>query len=133
MLAVGDDSDIIAVDCLMNGMPEKWRSQTDAESTSAIGSSKVGIPNVPLTRRAATGLIGRAERICSAGNAVKVWGETFHAVANRLLRIYSRAMQMQEGFTVMDQGDAAGLMNPHGLSMRALPELSEHRPADGRM
>lgn len=64
-----------------------------------------------FTRRAATELIGRAEHICSAGSAGKVWGGTFHAVANRLLRIYGRALQMQDGFTVMDQGDAADLMN----------------------
>ena len=63
-----------------------------------------------FTRRAAAEMIARAAR--SAGSdAAKVWGGTFHATANRLLRQYGRAVGMGPGFTVMDQADAADVMN----------------------
>ncbi len=45
------------------------------------------------------------------GASAKVWGGTFHAVANRLLRVYGRAIGLANDFTVIDQGDAADLMN----------------------
>ncbi len=41
----------------------------------------------------------------------RVWGGTFHAVANRLLRQYGRAIGLPPDFTVMDESDAADLMN----------------------
>jgi DNA helicase II / ATP-dependent DNA helicase PcrA len=40
-----------------------------------------------------------------------VWGGTFHAVANRLLRIHAGALGLRPDFTVLDQGDAADVMN----------------------
>jgi DNA helicase-2/ATP-dependent DNA helicase PcrA len=64
-----------------------------------------------FTRRAAAEMLARAGRYIgrSVGNAV--WGGTFHAVGNRLLRQYGRAVGLAPQFTVMDQGDAADLMN----------------------
>ncbi|MDD4889623.1 MAG: ATP-dependent helicase [Phycisphaerae bacterium] len=41
----------------------------------------------------------------------RVWGGTFHSVANRLLRVYGKAIDLDPGFTVIDQGDAEDLMN----------------------
>lgn len=64
-----------------------------------------------FTRRAAAEMIGRAQKLCGAAETGKVWGGTFHAVANRLLRIYGDALSIPKTFTVMDQGDAADLMN----------------------
>ena len=64
-----------------------------------------------FTRRAAAEMIRRAEQMTGPGTAGKVWGGTFHAVANRLLRIYGEALGLPREFTVMDQGDAADLMN----------------------
>jgi DNA helicase II / ATP-dependent DNA helicase PcrA len=67
-----------------------------------------------FTRRAAAEMVTRAGRLIDErqGGAVgKVWGGTFHATANRLLRIYGRAIGLTADFTVMDQGDAADLMN----------------------
>lgn len=40
-----------------------------------------------------------------------VWGGTFHATANRLLRIYAKAIGLDPNFTVLDRGDAEDLMN----------------------
>jgi DNA helicase-2/ATP-dependent DNA helicase PcrA len=64
-----------------------------------------------FTRRAAGEMISRAGHLTGQKTAGKVWGGTFHSVANRLLRLYGRAIQLAPDFTVMDQGDAADFMN----------------------
>lgn len=63
-----------------------------------------------FTRRAAAEMIGRAGRMIGPSTS-KVWGGTFHAVANRLLRVYAGAVGLPSDFTVIDQGDSADLMN----------------------
>jgi DNA helicase-2/ATP-dependent DNA helicase PcrA len=40
-----------------------------------------------------------------------VWGGTFHAVANRLLRLHGRPLGLRPDFTVLDQADGADVMN----------------------
>jgi DNA helicase-2/ATP-dependent DNA helicase PcrA len=64
-----------------------------------------------FTRRAAAEMINRARHMCAHSGAANVWGGTFHAVANRLLRMYAPALRLSPDFTVMDQSDAADLMN----------------------
>jgi DNA helicase-2/ATP-dependent DNA helicase PcrA len=64
-----------------------------------------------FTRRAAAEMLTRAGRMTNSQVAAKVWGGTFHAVSNRLLRIYGRAIGLNGEFTVMDQSDAADMMN----------------------
>jgi DNA helicase II / ATP-dependent DNA helicase PcrA len=44
-------------------------------------------------------------------DAGRVFGGTFHAVANRLLRIHGRALGLSPSFTVLDQADGADVMN----------------------
>ena len=44
------------------------------------------------SRRAAKDLVDRAQRMTGRADAGRVWGGTFHAVANRLLRINGRAL-----------------------------------------
>jgi DNA helicase-2/ATP-dependent DNA helicase PcrA len=63
-----------------------------------------------FTRRAAAEMISRANRLCARSQAAQVWGGTFHATANRLLRIYGRAIGLSPDFTVMDESDAAEMM-----------------------
>jgi ATP-dependent DNA helicase UvrD/PcrA len=63
-----------------------------------------------FSRRAARELLQRAGHLGGA-DAERVWGGTFHAVANRLLRIHGRALGLAPGFTVLDQGDGADVMN----------------------
>ncbi|MBI4580889.1 MAG: ATP-dependent helicase, partial [Planctomycetes bacterium] len=74
------------------------------------GVSPERILLLTFTRRAAAEMLGRAGRMIGPG-AAKVWGGTFHAVANRLLRIYAGALGIAVDFTVIDQGDAADVMN----------------------
>ena len=66
-----------------------------------------------FTRRAAQEMISRAEAIMERSTPVsgRVWGGTFHAIANRLLRVYGKAAGVQDDFTVMDRGDAEDLIN----------------------
>jgi DNA helicase II / ATP-dependent DNA helicase PcrA len=45
-----------------------------------------------------------------AALASRVWGGTFHATANRLLRIYGQALQLPSDFTIIDQSDSEDLM-----------------------
>ncbi len=66
-----------------------------------------------FTRRASEEMLNRAAAVCQRGAAMtgRVWGGTFHAIANRVLRTYSRQAGLQDDFTVMDQADAEDLLN----------------------
>jgi DNA helicase-2/ATP-dependent DNA helicase PcrA len=64
-----------------------------------------------FTRRAAQEMISRAEACAPRNPQRRVWGGTFHAIANRLLRIHGRAVGLPPDFTVLDQSDAEDLMN----------------------
>jgi DNA helicase-2/ATP-dependent DNA helicase PcrA len=64
-----------------------------------------------FTRRAAREMLARAARLAGNRTSGKVWGGTFHAVGNRLLRLHGRPLGIRPDFTVMDQADAADLMN----------------------
>ncbi|HEY1331277.1 MAG TPA: ATP-dependent helicase [Actinomycetota bacterium] len=64
-----------------------------------------------FSRRAAREMVSRAERLTGDRGAGKVWGGTFHAIANRLLRLFGRPVGVRPDFTVLDESDAADLMN----------------------
>lgn len=69
-----------------------------------------------FTRRAATEMVGRVESAVgamghSAAAARTLWGGTFHATANRLLRRYGSAAGLPEGFTVLDHSDSIDLFS----------------------
>ena len=63
-----------------------------------------------FSRRAASELLHRAEIASGQSVSAAVWGGTFHAVANRLLRRFGMALGLEPSFTVLDPGDAADLM-----------------------
>jgi DNA helicase-2/ATP-dependent DNA helicase PcrA len=80
----------------------------------ATGTPPERILLLTFTRRAAREMLSRAAAM--VGTAARdargrVWGGTFHATANRLLRGYGRSVGVRPDFTVMDQADAADLMN----------------------
>ena len=62
-----------------------------------------------FTRRAAQEMLNRAQAVCQHTTA-KVWGGTFHSMANRLLRTYGRVVGLQPEFTVMDESDSADML-----------------------
>jgi len=64
-----------------------------------------------FSRRAAREMLSRTDRLVFGRRASKVWGGTFHAVANRLLRLYGRPIGLAPDFTVLDQSDMADLLD----------------------
>jgi ATP-dependent DNA helicase UvrD/PcrA len=64
-----------------------------------------------FSRRAAREMLARAARLGGAAETARVWGGTFHAVGNRLLRVNGRALGIRPDFTVLDQTDTADVMN----------------------
>ena len=78
-----------------------------------------------FTRRAALEMTRRAQRVMadalearSSGKLARVpenlrlpWSGTFHAVGNRLIREFAPRLGLDPGFSVLDRGDAADLMD----------------------
>ena len=62
-----------------------------------------------FSRRAAGEMLSRAGSLSDPGAAARVWGGTFHAVANRVLRLHGRSLGLDPGFSILDQGDAVEL------------------------
>ncbi|HVE75461.1 MAG TPA: ATP-dependent helicase [Actinomycetota bacterium] len=77
-----------------------------------------------FTRRAAREMIARARSFTDRASAGRVWGGTFHSVANRLLRRYGNAVGLTPDFTVIDSSDSADLMR---LVAQELGVVSERR------
>ena len=82
-----------------------------------------------FTRRAAIEMTRRVESIVRQALAVEQamplragvlpWSGTFHSIANRLLRRFAQNLGLDPGFSVLDRGDAADLMDVarHELSL----------------
>ncbi len=89
----------------------------------STGVNPARILLLTFTRRSSTEMIRRVETIlASAGKLARdaagqaslpgrIWGGTFHAVANRLLRIHAGSLGLGENFTVADRSDAEDLLN----------------------
>jgi len=79
----------------------------------ASGVDPARILLLTFTRRAAQEMLKRASSVIErgGGSTTKAWGGTFHAMANRLLRIYAKAASLNGDFTVMDQSDSRDLVN----------------------
>jgi DNA helicase-2/ATP-dependent DNA helicase PcrA len=69
-----------------------------------------------FTRRAASEMVRRVQGIlrrssgAAEASAGSVWGGTFHAISNRLLRIHAEALGLGPAFTVLDRSDAEDLL-----------------------
>jgi len=66
-----------------------------------------------FTRRAADEMLKRAASAIPDGQVVvkRVWGGTFHAIANRLLRMYAQSVGLSLDFTILDRADAEDFLN----------------------
>lgn len=58
-----------------------------------------------FTRRAAVEMLDRVATMTDRVAANRVWGGTFHSVANRLLRLHADAIGLSPSFTVLDPSD----------------------------
>lgn len=75
-----------------------------------------------FTNKAAREMLQRVEQLTGAP-ADRLWGGTFHSVANRLLRRHAELLGYRPGFTIMDSDDQKALM-------RAL--VREYAPKESR-
>ncbi len=62
-----------------------------------------------FSRRAAAEMVRRVDRLVNTQTSGRVWGGTFHGISHRLLRRYSPAVGLAEGFTILDQADTEAL------------------------
>jgi DNA helicase-2/ATP-dependent DNA helicase PcrA len=63
-----------------------------------------------FTNRAAREMLRRVEQL-TGGDVRRVWGGTFHRIANLTLRRHAAALGYGEGFTILDSEDARDLLN----------------------
>ncbi|MGH7178837.1 MAG: ATP-dependent helicase, partial [Tepidisphaeraceae bacterium] len=66
-----------------------------------------------FTRRAAAEMIKRVASLTAPNGSIvsQLWGGTFHAISNRLLRMHCRSLGLAENFTVIDRSDAEDVLN----------------------
>jgi DNA helicase-2/ATP-dependent DNA helicase PcrA len=97
------------------------------------GVSPERILLLTFTRRAAQEMTRRVESIvrqtlrgendACLSRGILPWSGTFHSVANRLLRRYAHNLGLDPGFSVLDRGDSADLMDvvrhEQGLSRKS--------------
>ncbi len=100
------------------------KTMTLAHRVAYLLMSGVSVERLLLltfTRRAAQEMTRRVESIVRASASDKrpsplpagrlPWSGTFHSVANRLLRRYAHNLGLDPGFSVLDRGDAADIMD----------------------
>ena len=78
----------------------------------ALNNSPYSLLTVTFTNKAANEMMSRAKQLLhySLKQRLPIWGETFHSVANRLLRIYGREIEIASDFTILDSDDSKSLL-----------------------
>src|SRR2546421_361046 len=111
------------------------KTHTIAHRVAALverGADPRRILLLTFSRRAAAEMTRRVARICARADRAGglVWAGTFHAVANRLLRLHGAALGLAPGFTLLDRADSADLLDRlrHEL---ALSQTRERFPRKG--
>lgn len=74
------------------------------------GVSPARILLVTFTNRAAREMLGRVETLLGA-EVRRVWGGTFHSIANRLLRRNAASLGYQSNFSILDSEDAKDMID----------------------
>src|SRR3954454_12251062 len=91
------------------------KTQTLAHRVAALigrGADPRRVLLLTFTRRAAAEMTRRVARICGVDrDAGLLWAGTFHAIANRLLRMHAASVGLDPGFTLLDREDAADLLD----------------------
>ncbi|HEY8746813.1 MAG TPA: ATP-dependent helicase [Tepidisphaeraceae bacterium] len=88
----------------------------------ATGVDPSRILLLTFTRRAAKEMSKRVENILAtlsrstkttspSAISSRIWHGTFHAIANRLLRLHAQPLGLSESFSVLDRSDAEDLLN----------------------
>ncbi len=64
-----------------------------------------------FTNRAAREMLRRVETLTGSQNVHRVWGGTFHRVANLILRRHAVSIGFDSGYSILDSEDARDLIN----------------------
>ena len=62
-----------------------------------------------FTNKSASEMLERVEALTGIGKQ-HLWGGTFHSIAQRILRIHGEAVDLKRNYTILDQGEAEGLL-----------------------
>ncbi len=87
-----------------------------------LGYDPLSILLLTFTRKAAKEMMDRAA-ILLDNRCSKINGGTFHSFANIVLRKYAKAVNLDNGFTILDQGDSEDVIN----LIRGQLNLSQHK------
>jgi DNA helicase II / ATP-dependent DNA helicase PcrA len=87
-----------------------------------LGTDPSSILLLTFTRKAAKEMMDRAA-ILLDNRCSKINGGTFHSFANLTLRKYAKAVNLDNGFSILDQGDSEDVIN----LIRAQLNLSQHK------
>jgi DNA helicase II / ATP-dependent DNA helicase PcrA len=64
-----------------------------------------------FTNRAAREMLRRVETLTSGGDVRRVWGGTFHRIANLILRRHSASLGYESNYTILDSEDARDFLS----------------------
>lgn len=87
-----------------------------------LGYDPSSILLLTFTRKAAKEMMDRAA-ILLDNRCTKINGGTFHSFANIVLRKYAKAVNLDNGFTILDQGDSEDVIN----LIRSQLNLAQHK------
>jgi DNA helicase-2/ATP-dependent DNA helicase PcrA len=79
-----------------------------------------------FTNKAAREMLERVEQFATT-DARRIWGGTFHSVANRLLRSHAETIGYQRSFTILDDEDAKEMMNG-AIADAGIPTMEKRFP-----
>jgi DNA helicase-2/ATP-dependent DNA helicase PcrA len=71
------------------------------------GIDPSGILLLTFTRKAASEMLGRVQELLKDSTPQKIFGGTYHAFSNYLLRKYANLLNIPENFTIIDEEDSA--------------------------
>ncbi|MFN6963506.1 MAG: ATP-dependent helicase [Pyrinomonadaceae bacterium] len=75
------------------------------------GVSPQRIMLATFTNRAAREMLRRVEALTGSQNVHRVWGGTFHRIANLLLRRHATSIRFDQNYSILDTEDARDLLN----------------------
>jgi ATP-dependent DNA helicase UvrD/PcrA len=90
-----------------------------------LGGNPRSILLLTFTRKAANEMLKRAGVLLKSASTEQVGGGTFHSFANMTLRHYAKVLGYGEQFTILDDSDAADVVNL--LRTRLRPEKKAQR------
>ena len=85
-----------------------------------------------FTRKAASEMLGRVQKLLNDAGAARVFGGTFHAFSNYILRKYSGLLNIPPNFTIIDEEDAADTIDLIRSEMK-LDKLPKAFPRKNRI